>query len=319
MRSLMAIMTLDLAVPDHATLARRRRTVDVQYHRVPRKRARSTSSSKALGSSSLGPANGQGQNTVRPEDPGASCISRSIRPATRSWPMSSRTTTRLMPQWWAIWSRTPAATSVRSSLTELMMAPPSIRRSARRDPVDPHRGSLSRPASLRSRRKANLMAEPSASVMPRRSRFGDAWPGRDGTAMANARWSKRPSPASTGSTAECSRRELWCTTEPSRHSHRDRQPQHDARQAHPRAYPLNCTSKTGFSRTLSVHQSRVLARLCPPHLFLQENVQTIRLDVAFLLHVAVGHHRPSAARYTASLSRLPTAITITRISVSRTS
>jgi Transposase DDE domain len=36
-RSLMAIMTLDLAVPDHTTLARRRRTVDVRETRWKRK------------------------------------------------------------------------------------------------------------------------------------------------------------------------------------------------------------------------------------------------------------------------------------------
>ena len=34
------------------------------------------------------------------------------------------------------------------------------------------------------------MAEPSASVMPRRSRFGDEWPGSGSTDMADARWSK---------------------------------------------------------------------------------------------------------------------------------
>jgi hypothetical protein len=37
MRSLMEVMKLDLAVPDHTTLARRRRTVDVQHRRLPRK------------------------------------------------------------------------------------------------------------------------------------------------------------------------------------------------------------------------------------------------------------------------------------------
>jgi hypothetical protein len=37
MRSLMEVMKLDLAVPDHTTLARRRRTVDVQHLRLPRK------------------------------------------------------------------------------------------------------------------------------------------------------------------------------------------------------------------------------------------------------------------------------------------
>jgi hypothetical protein len=37
LRSLMGVMTLDLAVSDHTTLARRRRTVDVQHRRWPRK------------------------------------------------------------------------------------------------------------------------------------------------------------------------------------------------------------------------------------------------------------------------------------------
>jgi hypothetical protein len=37
LRSLMDLMQLDLAVPDHTTLARRRRTVDVRDHRWPRK------------------------------------------------------------------------------------------------------------------------------------------------------------------------------------------------------------------------------------------------------------------------------------------
>ena len=36
-RSLMEVMKLDLAVPDHTTLARRRRTVDVQHRRWPRR------------------------------------------------------------------------------------------------------------------------------------------------------------------------------------------------------------------------------------------------------------------------------------------
>jgi hypothetical protein len=37
MRSLMEVMTLDLAAPDHTTLARRRRTVDVRETRWKRK------------------------------------------------------------------------------------------------------------------------------------------------------------------------------------------------------------------------------------------------------------------------------------------
>lgn len=38
-RSLMDMMQVDLAVPDHTTLARRRRTIDVRQHRWPRKSA----------------------------------------------------------------------------------------------------------------------------------------------------------------------------------------------------------------------------------------------------------------------------------------
>jgi hypothetical protein len=82
-RSLMEVMTLDLAVPDHTTLARWRRTVEINDWRWPRKGLIDI----VIGSMGLkfcGMGSGRAPNTEKPDACSASCISRSIPPATRS-------------------------------------------------------------------------------------------------------------------------------------------------------------------------------------------------------------------------------------------
>jgi hypothetical protein len=80
-RSLMQVMKLDLAVPDHTTLARRRRTVDVHDDRWPRKGPIDIDSTglKFFGTGEWA-APGMAKRAVR----GASFISRSIPTTTGS-------------------------------------------------------------------------------------------------------------------------------------------------------------------------------------------------------------------------------------------
>ena len=87
-RSLMALMKLELGVLDHTTLARRRRTVDVCERRWRPERGPSILSSTAPTSSSSVPANGPELNMAKRGAPGASCTFRSIPAITRSSPMN---------------------------------------------------------------------------------------------------------------------------------------------------------------------------------------------------------------------------------------
>ena len=98
-RSLMQIMMLDLAVPDHTTLARRRRTVDVREQRWKRKGpidiVIDSTGMKFFGAGEWARAkHGDSRRSWR-----KLCIFLSIQRATRSLSMNRRMTTQPRLPW----------------------------------------------------------------------------------------------------------------------------------------------------------------------------------------------------------------------------
>lgn len=87
-RSLMEMMKLDLAVPDHTTLARRRRTVDVRERRWPRNKGPVDIVIDSNGLKFLGAGEwARAKHGETRRSWAANSISRSIPRATRSPPM----------------------------------------------------------------------------------------------------------------------------------------------------------------------------------------------------------------------------------------
>ena len=198
-RLLIELMRLELTVPDHTTLARRRRTMQTTELRRPRTKpvdiVIDSTGLKFHGAGEWARAkHGESRRSWRK-------LHISVNPDDNEIIAFELTDddTSDAAMIGDLWQR-QVATFARSSQTEPMTVSQHTTPFEQRDHPDRHRRSSSHRKRHRSRTRAILMAAASANAMPPRLPDTAEWPGSGDMLMARDHWSKPHSPGSRRST-----------------------------------------------------------------------------------------------------------------------